>query len=416
MVLESFKCVVIVWLLLALIIVSLFHESGNPYAEETAGTPDRFDRSKESRKREDSCTERCHVNYLAYESSFEVTQRAEIFRHKSHSIEQKLDCTGCHEESEVTSDRHGKLTITKENCLACHHVELHVSECKRCHVDIDENPMKYREQEFVHGFTVESDVDCGLCHVKDPNASLKKEEINCVKCHHTTPDLDCVKCHKDEIDSSFDPCPDRKRKLSWSVSFRHSEHPEQDMPCRECHVSSDHNETGLREYSLNCSKCHHTSPTMKSCIECHQEPFQFLQGKTEIEGVKPVPDMMSRAVTCEDCHKYSYGEWKFRGVREYCIECHNEDYGRLYNAWKNTIEERLKEFNRRNKSSDEESNDLLREQSDSDRDKYGEGGERPGLEIFFKEAGVTVDFITKYGMHNFNLTKSILNKLEGKIP
>ena len=25
--------------------------------------------------------------------------------------------------------------------------------------------------------------------------TLKDEEINCVKCHHTTPDLDCAKCH-----------------------------------------------------------------------------------------------------------------------------------------------------------------------------------------------------------------------------
>ena len=77
-------------------------------------------------KKVDSCTVRCHVNYMAYENKFEVTQRAEIFRHKTHSFEQDLDCTSCHDNSEVNTEEHGKLTIKKENCLKCHHVELKI--------------------------------------------------------------------------------------------------------------------------------------------------------------------------------------------------------------------------------------------------------------------------------------------------
>ena len=57
---------------------------------------------------------RCHVNYMAYENKFEVTQRAEIFRHKTHSFEQNLDCIACHDNSEVNTEGHGKLTIKKE--------------------------------------------------------------------------------------------------------------------------------------------------------------------------------------------------------------------------------------------------------------------------------------------------------------
>ncbi len=116
-------------------------------------------------KKTDSCTVRCHVNYMAYENKFKSLKRDEIFRHRTHSFEQDLDCVSCHDDSEVNTKEHGKLTIEKENCLKCHHVELKVSKCKRCHNNIDENPMKYKKEKFVHGFTVESDVDCGLCHV-----------------------------------------------------------------------------------------------------------------------------------------------------------------------------------------------------------------------------------------------------------
>jgi len=196
-------------------------------------------------KKSESCTERCHVNFMAYENKFEVSNETEIFRHKTHSYEHDMECVSCHDDSEVNTDRHGKLTIVKESCLKCHHVELKEFACKRCHQNIDENPMKYKEENFIHGFTVDSDVDCGLCHVKDPNASLKKEEINCVKCHHTTPELDCVKCHGDDIDRFFNTDPQRKKNLSWTVSFSHSQHPEQDLTCKECHAISHENDLGI---------------------------------------------------------------------------------------------------------------------------------------------------------------------------
>ena len=277
------KIVLSISLLGALFLLSPFSEGKIASATEILGEVGHAP-SKMLTKKTDSCTERCHVNYMAYENKFKSRKRDEIFKHKTHSFEQGLDCISCHDDSDVNTKGHGKLIIEKENCLKCHHVELKVSKCKRCHNDIDENPMKYKEEKFVHGFTVESDVDCGLCHVKDPNASLKDEEINCVKCHHTTPDLDCVKCHKDDIDKYHKyRSTERKDTLSWTVSFSHSQHLEQDLTCKECHPISHENDAGIVEYNLNCSKCHHVSEEMTErieCIECHKEPSEYLSGKT----------------------------------------------------------------------------------------------------------------------------------------
>ena len=369
-------------------------------------------------KKTDSCTERCHVNYMAYENKFKSLKRDEIFRHKTHSFEQGMECISCHDNSEVNTKEHGKLIIEKENCLKCHHVELKVSKCKRCHNNIDENPMKYKKEKFIHGFTAESDVDCGLCHVKDPTASMKNEEINCVKCHHTTPDLDCVKCHKDDLDKYHNLDIERKDTLSWTVSFRHSQHPEQDLSCKECHPISQENDAGIVEYNLNCSKCHHVSEKKTEsieCVECHKEPSEYLKGETGVEGITPLPDMMSRAVKCEDCHKYDGEGLKFKGVKEYCIECHNDDYGKLYNAWTKTIKDRLRDFNFRVQSLDEESGFLYKNESNVDMEKKEEAVGQSNLDTFMEKTGKTVDLITKYGTHNFNLTRILLDDLEEKV-
>ena len=137
------KIISAVSLFLALLLLLFLPESGSVYATE-AGSVGWVKRS-EPIGYTSSCTARCHVNYMAYENKFEVSHVAEVFRHKTHSFEQDMECISCHDNSEVNTEGHGKLTIGKENCLKCHHVELKESECKRCHQGIDENPMKYKE-------------------------------------------------------------------------------------------------------------------------------------------------------------------------------------------------------------------------------------------------------------------------------
>ena len=400
------------WLMFLL---SFFSEASSVYANETLSKNEHIQAPKTSIKKLDSCTVRCHVNYMAYENKYDVTQRAEIFRHKTHSFEQDLDCTSCHDNSEVNTKNHGKLTIKKENCLKCHHVELKGHECKRCHNDIDENPMKYKEEVFVHGFTVESDVDCGLCHVNDPNASLLNEEINCVKCHHTTPDLGCVKCHEKDLNKYHHTGSKMKDRLSWTVPFRHAQHSEQSVSCKKCHIISHENNAGIVGYNLNCSKCHHVSEGKTGCVECHKGPSDFLKGKPGIDTVAPLPDMMSRAVKCEDCHRYNDEKLKFMGVEENCIKCHNGDYGKLYNAWTKTIQDRLNEFNHRIQNLVEGGNTALLSGPDVDGEKNKEAGMQSDRNSFIDQIGPIIDIITKYGIHNFQLTKNLLDSFDEKI-
>ncbi|GJQ60230.1 MAG: hypothetical protein SCALA701_30310 [Candidatus Scalindua sp.] len=331
-----------------------------------------------------SCTERCHVGFMAYEVEFEyAADKREVFRHGRHLFNQEIDCISCHNDSLVNTEGHGKLLINRKDCLSCHHVESEELKCNSCHLNIDATPMKFNNEKFVHGFTVYDDVDCRLCHQKDPTASLKKE-IDCIKCHHTTPDLDCIKCHEEDLTKSFVPDKIQAKKLLWSVDFDHSAHPDQEVRCNECHVSTRNSETGIEKYNVNCSKCHHLSDEERECIKCHKEPFEFSRGKKYVEGIAAEADLMSRAVSCEECHLFDKETFTFLGVKGKCIGCHNKRYGELHDAWITAIEKRTNIF------SDPELDTL------QERDKN------------------LMNLVKKYGMHNFNLARLLLDYLDAK--
>ena len=221
----------------------------------------------------------------------------------------------------------------------------------------------------------------------------------------------CTRCHEDDIDRKFNADPQRNDSLSWTVSFRHSQHPEQDFSCKECHSVSYESDAGIVEYNLNCSKCHHISEEKRGCVECHNEPSDYLMGTAMIAGVAPAPDKMSRAVKCEDCHKYNEEGLRFNGVEEYCIECHNSDYGKLFNAWTKTIEDRVEKFNIRVQLLVEDGIRMI----DSDMDNEVKEVGQVGMDAYLEKTGKTVDLVSRYGTHNFNLTRTILDSLEEEI-
>ncbi|MFQ5715445.1 MAG: hypothetical protein ACE5GU_15585 [Candidatus Scalinduaceae bacterium] len=345
-------------LLVAIFLLSVFSESRSIYALDESNKSKHASNSA-TLKTIDSCTKRCHVNYMAYENDYKLPKGVEIFRHKTHSIKQGLDCSDCHEEIEVNTDGHGKLTTEQNDCL---------------------------------------------------------------KCHHITPDLDCTKCHENDINRSFYTDLQREKALSWTISFDHSQHPEQDLSCKECHLISRDNDVGIVGYNLNCSKCHHVTEEVMDCAKCHKEPSAYLRGEIEVEGIDPVPDMMSRAVKCKDCHKYDGESLKFKGVKEYCIECHNNNYGKLYDAWGNTIRSEVKKINYRLLSLFEESQfsyaDVI-EEANVNGNKDGENEDekitsQSASDAFLEKTSKLADLITKYGTHNFNLTKLLLDYVKDK--
>ncbi len=174
------------------------------------------------------------------------------------------------------------------------------------------------------------------------------------------------------------------RTIYQGIIFRHRTHlPEQGLQCDRCHsndaVGTETHGSLIIE-NKDCCKCHHKknvamvkSSDNKICLKCHVVVKDYRDGIIKNSNVKKMPDWMSRSVSCTDCHKVDSEGNVFMPVRGYCVECHNSDYGLLYDAWKDMFQEQIKQT--------------------------VNGG--TSTQFYLKQ-------VQRYGMHNFRFSKALL--------
>ena len=137
------------------------------------------------------------------------------------------------------------------------------------------------------------------------------------------------------------------RTMYQGEVFKHKTHsPNQGLECSQCHNNDAVNTKthgNLVIQTKDCKVCHHKESRNEDCLKCHADVRDFING--EIQNiVSEMPDWMSKAVSCTDCHKQELNGPSFKAVRENCVECHNNDYGLLYDAWKETLDNKIKQF------------------------------------------------------------------------
>ena len=126
------------------------------------------------------------------------------------------------------------------------------------------------------------------------------------------------------------------------IQFSHMTHIEGDgQKCADCHSSREnHGKTFMK----NCADCHHGRGTKKvACADCHASVKRLIQGKGGI-GVKERPSNKLDKVDCIDCHRAIVARKKdsLEGIKQRCIECHDQSYGEMAVRWKSTSEDLLK--------------------------------------------------------------------------
>ena len=89
---------------------------------------------------------------------------------------------------------------------------------------------------------------------------------------------------------------------------------------------------------------------------------------------------MSMVVTCTDCHKLESDGGSFKPVREFCVACHNPDYGLLYDAWKDVLDSKTKQLYKNNTNTLNIQNHLR--------------------------------IVQSYGVHNFRLSQMLLKSMD----
>ena len=137
------------------------------------------------------------------------------------------------------------------------------------------------------------------------------------------------------------------RSLYQGEVFKHKTHsPDQGLKCSQCHNNDAVNTKthgNLVIQTKDCKACHHKEASNEDCLKCHADVKGYMNG--EIQNiVTKIPDWMSRAVFCTDCHKQELNGFSFKAVRNYCVGCHNADYGLLYDAWKETLDNKIKQI------------------------------------------------------------------------
>lgn len=183
----------------------------------------------------------------------------------------------------------------------------------------------------------------------------------------------------------------------FGLEFPHKKHlVEKKIPCTTCHSNvRTHGEFIATKKS--CAACHHEAPHIE-CAQCHQLQTRLYQGG-EVSGQAVSRDIMAEAeVECADCH-FDDRERLIRPARDKCVECHDEDYGVLFDEWQDTIRSLTGDIRqaldqaRKRALTQEESRDVQQAEQ-------------------FLEA-VTLDGSS--GIHNFAQVEEILTSLKKKI-
>ncbi len=146
-----------------------------------------------------------------------------------------------------------------------------------------------------------------------PPALLAKPDAACRMCHTHMPFPETIKFER--------------------MEFPHGLHADVlELSCTKCHSSGRHRERVITK--SECMECHHTQAEI-SCNHCHYEQNGLYTGNLPELSIKDQPDKMSAGgVSCKDCHSsLASGKPVRAAVREQCIVCHDESYGKMLDDW-----------------------------------------------------------------------------------
>ena len=102
------------------------------------------------------------------------------FPHKSHLLEQKIQCDVCH--SNVR--KHGEFTATKQSCAVCHHQDT-TKDCTGCH-QIQKTFYQggtFDSYEIPKDIMSEAEAECTDCHLGPQNKIFRSDQNKCLDCH-----------------------------------------------------------------------------------------------------------------------------------------------------------------------------------------------------------------------------------------
>jgi hypothetical protein len=253
-----------------------------------------------------------------------------VFDHTPHLTESRrglrLRCTSCH--SQIVQGSH--IAVTVSTCALCHfkgqELNTGTAECKRCHT-VPEKVTTTEGVTFDHRQVARLDMKCTLCHggVVRGDGAVPRER--------------CLTCHNDQ---------ERLDRYGDTV-FLHDQHvTKHKVDCQHCHLTIEHG----RLPSKAASATHDAAGDCRACHGSGHSPQQDLYAGIGGHGVPRMPSVMFAAgVTCQGCHNPAFtvqpagfepsGPVTTRASAVSCMSCHGPSYGKIYDAWKSSVDARV---------------------------------------------------------------------------
>ncbi len=240
------------------------------------------------------------------------------FSHQGHLGEmrrgKRLHCTSCHTGSSMAGTNLAQrehVVLQEQVCFTCHFKGAEAGQaatgCLVCHGP-PSTVVTHHGIEFDHGTYLQRGVRCETCHVEVTrgNANVPKER--------------CWSCHVAHLEAYDDPAEVHHIHLQRRI-----------IDCRRCHNTLEHGRFAMTgALGDRCEACHTPVHTPQ------EQLYVGIGGR----GVPDTPDIMFLArVACNSCHVPTAGgrAAAARALRESCVTCHGEGYGRMVDDWRREI-------------------------------------------------------------------------------
>ncbi|MDH3733850.1 MAG: hypothetical protein OEU54_09970 [Gemmatimonadota bacterium] len=204
------------------------------------------------------------LSFLALSSPQLAAQQARSelarFQHDEHST---FVCDDCHGSGQATT------AANRQWCAGCHHVEVGLSGCDRCHVPAELTPEPLRQlvtfrlsvvepttRSLTFDHDLHGEVECADCHTGGAELLVRQE---CTACHveHHQRGVECTACHAEPTTTAHPP--EVHRDLAGCGAAG-------------CHVSEGLDYAGLVDERNLCISCHvaqREHEPAQPCADCH---------------------------------------------------------------------------------------------------------------------------------------------------
>ena len=293
---------------------------------------------------DDAACLRCHERRLL--EGKEVYHDV-LFDHTPHLTETRrglrLRCTSCH--SQIVQGTH--IAVTSSTCALCHFkgqaLNQQTARCRLCH-EIPQRVVTAGGVSFDHGEVGRLDMECSLCHA------------NVVRGVGNVPRERCVTCHND---------PSRLTHYGDKDLLHRMHVTSHKVDCMTCHLTIEHGRAPDHALAAAADSSAAPGPAhaegQTGCETCHGAGHSAQQNLYAGLGGRGVPRMPSpmyaAGVRCEGCHNPALtaaaeavpaggaaggSDIHIQRASEVsCMSCHGPAYRRIFEAWKQSVDERV---------------------------------------------------------------------------